>query len=234
MLKIKIDLHTHTVDSNKYGSNVSKSSDDDIFYKLKTNNVKIVCFSDHLNFDKNQYLKRASLGLEFKPEIIVWPGIEIDIYLHDKNTRAQVIVVFNPSHDLAALEKFCQTNFNPDFNPLNFDKHSYAELISLLTKEQYDFLIFPHVGKGVDFVYPTDIENQRVDGLDSIKPDHKNVLKMRKHGIQAPVVCFSDTHDWENYPQHSYYWTWLTTESLAFNDVKQSILQHQITLKKCV
>ncbi|MCV3754275.1 hypothetical protein [Ureaplasma zalophigenitalium] len=234
MLKIKIDLHTHTSDSNKYGSNVSKNSDEDIFYKLKTNNVKIVCFSDHLNFDKNQYLKRVNLGLEFKPQIIVWPGIEIDIYLHHKNTRAQVIVVFNPDHNLEELEDFCQEHFNPDFNPLNFDKYSYAELVNLLTDKQYDFLIFPHVGKGADVVFPQDIKDQRVDGLDSIKPDHKNVQKMRKHNIQAPVVCFSDTHDWDNYPQHSYYWTWLTTNSLTFNDVKQAILNKQIDLKKCV
>ncbi|MCV3743408.1 hypothetical protein OF377_00710 [Ureaplasma sp. ES3154-GEN] len=224
-MEIRIDLHTHTTDSNPFGSKVTNTDDNEIMNVLKYHKIDIVCFSDHYDLNIKKYEQRVLLGKQYKPEIIVWPGIEVDITSLNKNKKAQVVIVFDPHQDIQEIRKFCRNNFKPWKNQY-FKSITYKQLVEKLA--DFNCLIIPHVGKARDEVSVEDLIGVRVDALDTIDLDHKNVLKMRKKGILAPEVYFSDTHDWNNYPQHSYYYTKLEVEDCSFNSVKKAITANKI------
>ncbi|MBN0970907.1 hypothetical protein [Mycoplasma phocoeninasale] len=214
---ILIDLHLHSNDSTRTGSKVSGETDLEKLRILNNNNVKVACFSDHDHFYRRSYLNRLKIIKEYGFDLLLLPGLEIDLQRTDYKT-GQVVIVFNPASNLEAIEEiFIGRKV----------RYTYAEIIEVLSG--YDFMIFPHTGKAKDNMLVDDLANFQVDALDVTRDNHANVNKILSIR-QIPVVSFSDTHTWKKYPQWSKKQTYVEAER-NFLDIKKAIRENKIIIE---
>ncbi|AXE60899.1 hypothetical protein DA803_02230 [[Mycoplasma] phocae] len=214
---ILIDLHTHSSDSGKTGSNISGESDLEKLEILVKHNVKVACFSDHDKFYLKNYQKRLEIIKKYHLDLVLFPGIEIDLKRIDHRV-GQAVFVFNPDDDLVAIQNLFS-------GPKT--RYSYAEIIAKLA--DFDFMVFPHAGKGKDNMLVDDLGNFQVDALDITDENHANVKKiLAKRAI--PLVTFSDTHTWKKYPQFSKKQTYVQSE-VNFSAIKRAIQENKIIIE---
>lgn len=107
---MKIDLHCHTI-ATKKGDNQGRNVDKTKFLEKLSGKVELVAITNHNYFDIDQYVSFSS-----NENIIVWPGIEIDIV--EKESRYHCIVISNPRKIDDFTEKVV------DFTLENADKFS--------------------------------------------------------------------------------------------------------------
>lgn len=85
---MKIDLHCHTL-ATKKGDNKKRTVTREVFLDTLSGKVELVAITNHNYFDLEQYK-----SFENNENVIVWPGIEIDII--ENNKRYHCIVISNP------------------------------------------------------------------------------------------------------------------------------------------
>ncbi|WP_373435938.1 hypothetical protein [Metamycoplasma equirhinis] len=222
-MAFKIDLHIHSIDSNSTGSNVSKESDKDKILILKKNYVKVACFSDHQKFFYTNYLARLEIIKKNKIPIVLLPGLEVNLKRFD-NKIGQAVFVFSPDFDGRKLERFTMEHF------LYSKKlYSYGEAVQLFKKNNFDFMVFPHAGKGADNLDIEDIKDYQVDALDATNISSSNIKKIQKVR-KLPVVYFSDTHSWKKYPENTRFCTHVDIdfETMNFNSLKSAINENKL------
>ncbi|QJR43553.1 PHP domain-containing protein [Mycoplasma miroungigenitalium] len=226
--KIIIDLHMHSPDSNISGSNVSIFDEQIMIEKLVKNYVSAACFSDHDKLFLESYQRRLSLIKEMKANILLLPGCEINLISCKDNKIAQAVIVFDPNEDLEKIEKIINSNFSH----MNRKNHSYKSLCELL--EGFKFMIFPHVGKGKDFLVLEDLIGYQVDGLDSTTFNSSNLKKVSNFLDDIPIVMFSDVHDWKKYPyDNTKYQTYITVNGeVSFDTIKEALNKKLVDIKE--
>ncbi|WP_029608536.1 hypothetical protein [Mycoplasma simbae] len=219
--KIIIDLHIHSSDSNLSGSNISKFTDLQMLEKLHKNYVKVACFADHYELFVDNFYKRVDLIANHKViDIVLLPGCEIDLASLSKQSKGQAVIVFDPNQDLYAIAKIVKDNFSRANNKWL----TYKQACELFNN--FEYMIFPHSGKGQDNMVAEDLLDSNVHGLDSTSLKSPNLKKIRKV-IQAPIVCFSDTHDWKKYPfDNTKYQTWVEAEP-TFKSIKEALMNNK-------
>ncbi|BAP39798.1 PHP domain-containing protein [Metamycoplasma canadense] len=226
---IKIDLHVHSIDSSKTGSNISKNSDDEMLVKLKENKVRVTSFVDHDCFYYASYLKRIEIIKKYEMNILILPGIEVNLKRFD-NKKGQAIFVFNPNNDLLLLE-----NITKKYFWFSNKKYTYSEAVEIFEKNNFDFMVFPHSGKAQDNMAYEDIKESQIDGLDTTNPNSSNNKKILKYLPNLPKLFFSDTHTWKKYPEHSKFWTYLQIKDancLTYEEIKQNIKNNLVEIKE--
>ncbi|WP_406617538.1 hypothetical protein [Mycoplasmopsis adleri] len=211
----KIDLHVHSEDSKYTGSNISQETDLQKLKILAKNYVKVTCFADHDKFYLNSYLKRLKLIQDFNLDIILYPGLEVNLIRFDKKI-GQAVFVFDPNSDLEKLEKLTENEFR-----FNKNKYTYKEAVDLFINNNFNFMVFPHAGKAKDNMDWEDIKDSQVDALDVTDFNSSNKKKILKNK-KIPVCFFSDTHTWRKYPEHSKICTYVEDFS-DFNELKENI-----------
>ncbi|QSF13499.1 hypothetical protein [Mycoplasma sp. Mirounga ES2805-ORL] len=223
--KILIDLHVHSEDSKYTGSNISQESDKEKLLILQKHYVKAACFSDHDNFYINSYKKRLKIIQDNRIDLVLFPGIEVNLIRFDK-TIGQAVFVFDPESDLEQLVEVTSKHFR-----FNNNKYTYKEAVEVFN--QFNFMVFPHAGKGKDNMAWEDIHMSQVDALDVTDFNSSNKKKILKQNPNIPVVSFSDTHTWRKYPQFSKYGTYVEAEP-NFNSIRDGIEQNKIErIKLC-
>lgn len=194
---MKIDLHLHTKkckqgDSSKRNIEVTR-----FIREMKENDVGICAITNHNHFDIDEYEKI----LQEAPELIVFPGIELDIKY--KGEHYHIIVMCNPGK-----RKDFYHHFDNDSNR-NYDSFfiNYEEFISLIKNfEPEDIIVFPH------FLDKDKERSLNVDAKDQLREDLKGYLvilepgKMQTMGVinahNELSLIGSDVTDWDKYSQY--------------------------------
>ncbi|UUD36887.1 Uncharacterised protein [Mycoplasmopsis californica] len=237
MAWIKIDLHTHSADSNITGSNAQKYTDLEIFDVLIKNHVAVASIADHDYFYKDSFIKRRELLANKKWNLVLFPGVEVDLKTHNpkaktQNEKGQAVFIFNPDSDLDKLEQVIKNNFSKYRTPMIV--HTYKEALEIL--KEFDFMVFPHTGKGQDNMHWEDFEDARVDAYDTTDLKSSNLKSIRKKEKElareeVPVVVFSDTHTWRKYPEHSKHNTYVEADA-TYESVKMAIKNKKIYIEE--
>lgn len=226
---IKIDLHVHSQDSSHTGSNISQESDLEKLLILTKKRVKIASFSDHDNFYIESYLKRLEIIKQYNIDITLWPGIEVNLRKYDGQI-GQAIFIFDPDSNLKELNEVTKKEFR-----FNSNKYTYKDAVELFKKSNFNFMVFPHAGKGQDNMEWQDICNSQVDGLDITDFNNSNKKKILKQDPTIPVLYFSDTHTWRKYPQYGKFCSYVEVENkdqITFNEVKNNIRNNKVDYDK--
>ncbi|MGP1451413.1 MAG: PHP domain-containing protein [Metamycoplasmataceae bacterium] len=222
---VKIDLHVHSTDSSFTGSNISSESDLEKLLILQKHRVRVTSFADHDNFYLDSYLKRQKIIKEQKIDILLLPGIEVNLRKFN-NQIGQSIFIFNPENDLKKLHQLTTKEFR-----FNNNKFTYEEAINLFNQYGFDFMVFPHAGKAQDNMNWEDIKDKQIDALDVTDFNNKNKKKILKENDQIPVVYFSDTHTWSKYPQYGKYCSYIQVEdsnNLTYREIKNNIKNNKL------
>lgn len=226
---IKIDLHVHSADSSFTGSNISLESDLEKLLILQKNRVRVSSFVDHDNFYLNSYLKRLDIIKKQKMNILLLPGLEVNL----RKTNGQIgqaIFVFNPESDLEKLNNLTTKAFR-----FNNNKFSYSEAIELFKNNDFDFMVFPHAGKAQDNMNLEDIRGCQIDGLDITDFNSSNKKKILKELPDIPSLYFSDTHTWRKYPQYGKFCSYVEVENsnnFTYSEIKININSKKVQAEK--
>lgn len=216
---IIIDLHVHSIDSNRSGSNISNWDDLAMLKRLQNHYVKVASFTDHDNLFLESYYRRLKIIEEYKIDLVLLPGCEVNLLSLNGNKKGQAILIFKPENDLNKIKTIIYENFSPQ----NRKWLTYQQTCELF--KDFDFMIFPHAGKGQDNMDWIDIKDSQVDGLDSTNLKSTNLKKILKNtekiNKNIPIVAFSDIHDWKKYPfDNSNYQTYIQAEP-NFQSIKE-------------
>ncbi len=226
---IKIDFHVHSTDSSYTGSNISEESDLEKLLILQKHKVKVASFADHDNFYLNSYIKRLKLIQDNKIDILLLPGLEVNLKKYNSQI-GQAIIVFDPESNLESLHQLTTKVFRHNNNKL-----TYKEVVNLFKEEAFNFMIFPHAGKAQDNMEWEDIEGSQVDGLDVTDFNNTNKKKILKQNNDIPVFYFSDTHTWRKYPQYGKFCSYVEVDdksNFTFNEIKDHIKAKKIAMEK--
>lgn len=210
---MKIDLHLHSSLSTKNNDIVKWRGDFQFFEILRNHKVRIAALSDHNLFDFNYYKKMSELAK--KAEILFLPATEINVRTK-RGAIGNIIYVFsNLTSDLKLqeLEKLIKSRILKEGISLKEANTIFSG---------FDYLVIPHVGKN-DYLAYDDLLEINYDAFEITSKDHHNFKSILKHGLSASIVSFSDTHNWDKYPQYSKnFFTFIKLKNPSFNDLKKA------------
>ncbi len=189
---MKIDIHVHTK-KVKSGDAFTREITPERFGQIiKLTDVRICAITNHNCFDKSQY---NEIVRETSNDVLVWPGIEIDV---DENGNAGHLLVI--------------------VNPLNVDKFDVV-ITSMLSKKSPDtFKIgISDIGKQfdpLDAIYIPhyynklpNISDESIDKLCTAVSNPKRIIKEATNSISAGIfvshghktIFGSDIQNWDEY-----------------------------------
>ncbi len=227
---IKFDLHVYSQDSSYTGSNISDENDLTKLLILQKNKIKVACFSDHDNFYIQNYIERLEIIKKNNINIMLLPGLEVNLRKHN-NQIGQAIFVFNPDSNLEELSKLTTKEFK-----FNSNKYSYKNAVELFRNNNFDFMVFPHAGKGKDNMEWEDIQDSQVDALDVTDFNSSNKKKILKNK-NIPIVYFSDTHTWRKYPQYGKYCSYVDVDdknNFSYEEIKRKINENKLDKEEVI
>lgn len=132
---MKIDLHCHTR-KIKLGDSTGREVGKDLFLtKVKDANVELLAITNHNYFDYHQYLEFKS-----NDDVIIWPGIELDVV--GNSSKGHCLIIVNPD-DVDKFDNISKLNFNNQ-NADNFEI-SIENLTDLI--KPLDYIMIAHYGK---------------------------------------------------------------------------------------
>lgn len=223
-MNVKIDLHLHSfVSSKKDGDIIKWDSLYESISKLIKEKVQIAAFSDHNLFDVDFYLEAKELAQT--ANILLLPAIEIDVVRLD-GKKANIIFVFNNNLTKDELKKIRSITI----------KETPKRGISLTKCKElfkdFEKIIIPHVGKSDHFKYE-DLLKINYDAIEISNENDKNYLSVTKKGINSSVVAFSDTHQWNNYPQLKKLITIIDNmKKISFKELKKQLNKNKNYYKR--
>lgn len=83
-----IDLHIHTQKCKSGDGNGRVISTSNLIKKLLSNHVKVASITNHNKFDLEEFTKIT----EEEPELVIFPGIELDVSFDDGNIKHIVLI----------------------------------------------------------------------------------------------------------------------------------------------
>lgn len=189
---LKIDLHLHTQSLKNGESKKRNIEPNDFVTQMIENKIGMMAITNHNKFDLEEY----NDIIEIKPDLKLFPGIELDVMNDEKHYH--IIVVSNP----IVKNKFYDV-FDGDMER-NYDKYSisYEEFISKVKQmSPADIVIIPHFANkdraiGYDFLAgpKTDLE----DYITILEPSGLQTMGMvNAHGHLSLIG--SDVKDWSKY-----------------------------------
>lgn len=222
-MNAKVDLHLHSFVSRKNGDAIKWNSLYDSISQLVKEKVQICAFSDHNIFDVDFYLEAKELAQT--ANILLLPAIEVNVVRLDGKI-ANVIFVFDNNLTKDELTKIRTITI----------KETPKRGISLTKCKElfknFEKIIIPHVGKSDHFKYE-DLLKIDYDAIEISNENDKNYLSVIKKGINSSVVAFSDTHQWDNYPQLNRLITIIDDmEEISFKELKKQLSKNKNYFKR--
>ena len=132
---MRIDLHIHTQKCKKGEGNSRNISPKDFVSKMRENNVKICSITNHNKFDLDEY----NTIVEIDPELVIFPGIELDV--NKEGTTCHIIVICDPT-----LKNEFYKVFDND-KKRDTDRYclSYSDFLNKVKEFRIDeIIIIPH------------------------------------------------------------------------------------------
>lgn len=134
-INLKIDLHLHTK-RIKSGDSPKRNITPEKFVKtLKENEVVVSAITNHNHFDMDEYNEI----INHDPDLVVFPGIELDV--KNNENHHHIIVICNPN-----IKKDFKNTFDGDSNR-DYDSYylKYDEFIEKIKQfNNKDIIIIPH------------------------------------------------------------------------------------------
>lgn len=191
---MKIDLHCHTK-KTKSGDPDTRNVTKELFKEtLLTNDIKICAITNHNHFDKKQYDNFSKYSQD---EIILFPGIELDVKGLHRN--GHIVVVVNPKQ----LDEFCTltskliNNIHPDNVLIKID-----ELLTYVNS--LDCIVLAHYNK------PKSLDEESLDVIKEKIVDkyrffyepstYRSLGIFNNHGYYS--LLGSDVKDWNKYSEN--------------------------------
>lgn len=213
---MRIDLHMHSFVSKTNGDSIIWESNFHAAKTLFNHGVKMAAITDHNMFNDDLYIdlrnKSQEAGLMFLP------GVEVNVGRLN-GMIGHLLIIFRPDltddeiHELARKIKNSIPRYGVSLNKIN-------ELFS-----EYETIRIPHVGKG-DFFGYEDLLQLKYDAFEVTNLEHKNFLAV-KNKLTSSLVCFSDTHMWNNYPQQKQFMTMVDMELPSFDELKKKLAENR-------
>src|SRR5690554_4091711 len=191
---MKIDLHCHTKKIKSGDSTSREVTKEDFLTKVKDANVELIAITNHNYFDYDQYIDFKS-----NDDVIIWPGIELDVV--GNSSKGHCLVIVNPE-DVDKFNKIAQDNFNNQ-NPDNFEI-SIEKLVDLI--KPLDYIMVAHYGKK-PFLNDEDINTLSSSitndlGLFLEPSNLKSAGIMISHNKRT--LLGSDVSDWSRYEKYEF------------------------------
>lgn len=213
---MRIDLHMHSFVSKTNGDSIIWESNFHVAKTLFEHNVKMAAITDHNMFNDDLYLdlrnKCQGAGLVFLP------GVEVNV-VRLNGMIGHLLIIFRPDlsdqeiHELANKIKHSIPRYGVALNKVN-------DFFS-----EYETIRIPHVGKS-DFFGYEDLLQLKYDAFEVTNLEHKNYLSV-SNKLTSSVVCFSDTHMWNNYPQQKQFITIVDLETPSFAELKSKLAENK-------
>lgn len=189
---MKADLHLHTKFSSKNGDSIRWIGLYEVLKKLCFHKIKMISFTDHNYFDAEQYLEARKLCDTVCMSI--FPGVEMNV-VKKNGVVAHMLILFRENLDenkLYEIEDITRKVLKSgvSINKIN-DFYNGFDTIRII-----------HIGKSDHFEW-TDLEGLNYDAFEITNRNNDNYLRVLKAGYKSSVVSFSDTHNWDDYPQHN-------------------------------
>lgn len=191
---MKIDLHLHTKNCKVGDGSERNISTQDFIRKMRENEVGICAITNHNHFDIKAYEKI----IEEDPDLIVFPGIELDV--KHNNGQYHIIVICDPEK----REDFYRT-FDNDLNR-NYDTFylEYNEFIEkVLSFYPENIIVIPHF-LDKDKERSIDVETKRklMNDLDKyliiLEPGKLQTMGVINAHNELSLIG-SDVKDWNEY-----------------------------------
>lgn len=214
---LKMDLHIHSIASNRFKKNDYKGVEydvDELIEALKREGINLFSITDHNCINKKLYkelLENRRKLLEEKLNFVV--GCELDIEDNTVYNERFHCLVFFDIYDLDQIELILNSFVckKQGFKPP--DLHSLFQ--QFLTNGVENFILIPHFNDKRPGLKDDKMEIKAVECLKASvfnAYEDTNNLKNRvesfdvykKHGyIDLPIFMFSDCHDLSVYPKYS-------------------------------
>lgn len=191
---MKIDLHCHTM-KTKSGDAETRNVTKELFKEtLLTNDIKICAITNHNHFNRKQFDEFSNYT---KDEIILFPGIELDVKGVHRN--GHIVVVANPKQ----LNEFCTltsellNDIHPDHVLIKID-----ELLKYVNS--LDCIVLAHYNK------PKSLDEESLEKIKEKIIDkyrffyepstYRSLGIFNNHGYYS--LLGSDVKDWDNYNEN--------------------------------
>ncbi|MDQ0300538.1 ABC-type lipoprotein export system ATPase subunit [Salibacterium salarium] len=191
---MKIDLHLHTKNCKKGDGSKRVIGTSDFINKMRKNDVGICAITNHNHFDIRAYEEI----IDEDPELVVFPGIELDVKYIDE--QYHIIVICEPQKK----DKFYETFDNdPDRNyeAYYIEYNDFIQKIQSFNPE--DIIVIPH------FLDKDKERSLNVKAKDKLSSDLENYLiileagKLQTMGVinahNELSLIGSDVKDWSKY-----------------------------------
>lgn len=214
---LKVDLHLHSINSNKIGDSVSWISLRHTINTIRNADISIFSFTDHDMFNFKLYNETVKLLKEdINNHLIFYPGLELTI-IRENGNRGHVLFIFDNS-DINKIKQLEQITYDLVFSHRSGIKLSKA--IEIYNSLDLDYFIIPHVDKS-DFLIYEDFKDSldKLYYLEALANSHqfKRFIKDANNANLKPVK-FSDYHHWRD---QNFIWSGTYIEKLeSFNDLK--------------
>lgn len=193
---IKIDLHAHTQLCKQGEGKKREISPEDFVKKMWNNQVGICSITNHNKFDLAEYNEIITID----PELIIFPGIELDVKMANQEHR-HIILVSAPS----VKNKFSEV-FNEEDRDLDKFIIDYSFFIDNIKKFDFsEILIIPHFyTKDKDRGITSSEANKLRQDLNgyTVILEPKTIQSMGIINSHNDLSIFgSDVKDWNSYEQ---------------------------------
>lgn len=221
---LKVDLHLHSILSNKIGDSVSWNSLEDTINTIKNNDISVFSFTDHDMFSYKLYKETKTYLKDNNLKMLYYPGLELTVMRENKK-RGHVLFIFDNS-DEELIKELEQITYDLVF--LNKEV-KLKKAISTYNKLGLDYFIIPHVDKS-DFLIYDDMKEvkEKIYYLEAL-PTSREFKKFSNEAEDITVmpVKFSDHHHWTN---NSFFWSGTYILKLeTFKDLKTDLLFMEVS-----
>ena len=212
---MKIDLHLHSLASQKNGDTIQWTSDYQVLKTLHYANVKIFSFCDHNTFDIEQFFRlKNKIGTT---NLLMLAGVEVNVVRQNHKVGHLLIIFETQDYDeLLQISQIIRQNLTRRGISIDKINHLFQEFATIR---------IAHVGKS-DYFNADDLEKLHCDAWEITSNSNSNFVKVQnKLPNKAAVVAFSDTHIWSDYPQQKKLYTEIDLKQLSFVSLKKALLK---------
>lgn len=191
---MRIDLHTHTQNLKSGDGSQRVIIPKNYVKKMQNLDVGICAITNHNKFDLDEYREVRQLN----EDLLVFPGIELDIKMTDGKNR-QIIAVGNP--DKAA--EFKEAYDSDSSRQYNVFSMPYEEFINVTKKLGPDnVIIIPHFynkAKGLSRKEKDKLEDDLKNFVIILEPSNITSMGIINNHEERPCLVGSDVNDWSSY-----------------------------------
>lgn len=212
---LKVDLHLHSIYSNKIGDSVSWRSLAQTINIIKNANISVFSFTDHDMFSYKLYKETKDYIKNNNLNIVNYPGLELTIVRKNKK-RGHVLFIFD-NVDENKIKKLEEITFDIVFK---YKQIKLEKAVEIYNKLELDYFIIPHVDKS-DYLIYEDMASvkDKIYYLEALESSNRfKTFKKEAEDIIVKPVKFSDNHHWG---RSDYFWTGTYLDKLeSFDDLK--------------